>query len=603
MILLLTAVAAACLSDPVELLAAHWRATQSTTQLPATIVSVYSVKDSGLIGRETSVTDIQSGYFSYSSAVGPISGGGGFDGKVAWSRDLTGFFSPQTGGNKLQLAVNQAYRNANLWWRADRGGSQIESIGCDRLRFLPPGGAVFEAAFDPQTHLLQSVQEDSTFGNRVEIHFSSYVRRHGSMVPTHVESITNEDHASLVTKTLLSQKVTEPRPAASYAMPMRQPIDWAIAPGGRVTMPFQLINNHIIIDVKVDGHGPLPFLLDTGGHEILTPSTVAQRKLQVSGSSPSGGAGEQTSSSGFMRIGSLDAGGAVLRNPSVVVTDFSPLQVEGLQVGGMLGVGFMERFVVQIDYGAKTVTVIDPARFDADDQRQAGTPVNFQFYEHMPQVAGEIEGHVARFLIDTGSRSDVSLTSPFVKREGLDAANAHAAIVTDGWGAGGPTRSKLVRARSMSLGTVQIGNPLAGLSAAKRGTFSDANFDGNVGSGLLKRFRVTFDYRQRTMYLSPLFPVDAGASHADRAGMWINLGSNGLEVMDTLTGGPADTAGLRKGDIVTFVADDSVSSRSLSDWRNYWKIAPLGQSITIRYKRDGAELVTKLIPAELVPDQ
>jgi len=35
----------------------------------------------------------------------------------------------QDGGEQYAMAVNAAYRRANLWWRADRGGAAIVSQG------------------------------------------------------------------------------------------------------------------------------------------------------------------------------------------------------------------------------------------------------------------------------------------------------------------------------------------------------------------------------------------------------------------------------------------------------------------------------------------
>ena len=66
--------------------------------------------------------------------------------------------------------------------------------------------------------------------------------------------------------------------------------------------------------------------------------------------------------------------------------------------------------------------------------------------------------------------------------------------VVDGWGVGGPVKSHVVRGKSLSLGPVTVADPVVSLSTAKAGSFSDANYEGNVGSGFLKRIVVTFDY-------------------------------------------------------------------------------------------------------------
>jgi membrane-associated protease RseP (regulator of RpoE activity) len=174
--------------------------------------------------------------------------------------------------------------------------------------------------------------------------------------------------------------------------------------------------------------------------------------------------------------------------------------------------------------------------------------------------------------------------------------------VTDGWGAGGPTRSVVVRAEPIELGDARICGALAGLSVATRGTFSDANFDGNIGSGLLKRFRVTFDYRRQTMYLSPYSRLEPDTGKADRSGMWLNLAAKGLSVMDVMAGGPAAKAGLQVGDMLTRVDGEPVRTRSLSDWRIYFKIVENGRSISIHYVRGDGHQAAILSPAAIIPD-
>jgi hypothetical protein len=248
-------------------------------------------------------------------------------------------------------------------------------------------------------------------------------------------------------------------------------------PSGQVRVPFRLLNNHVIVDVIVNGKGPFPFLLDTGGHDIITPATLAALDLASQGKTPSGGGGEGLATNGYAKVDRLDVGGAALVDQTVATLDFSPVTIEGIRLGGMLGLEFMERFVVRIDYGARTATIMDRRMFDANERKASGIAVPFTFYEHMPQVAGTFDGRPARFDIDTGSRSDVTLTSPFVQRAGLRSAYPDGVLATEGWGVGGPTRSYLVRAERMTLGSVTVPRPITGLSTARRGALGDAFYE------------------------------------------------------------------------------------------------------------------------------
>jgi hypothetical protein len=605
MLLLFAAAAAAvaCTTnpDPHALLDANRAATVLGSPPHGTRVARYAYHGQGLDGTVGATIDLNNGDFIQTQTLGAIKQANGFDGTHAWMRDLSGAYSPQAGGNKVALAINEAYRNANLWWRTDLGGARLELLGCDGLRVTPLGGQPFEAWFDPHTHLLIRIRETQSYGATSDTHYSHFQRRAGELIPTQVDIDTNDDPTGRQTLRLRELSTTAARPASTYAMPNERPADWSLPSPGRVTMPFTLTNNHIIVEVRIDGRGAYPFLVDTGGHDIVTPYAAKGLGIRSVGDTPSSGAGEKSVSSGYAHVARIDAGGALLNDQTVVTLDFSPPDVEGIQLGGMLGVEFLERFVVQIDYGAKTLTLVDPAKFSTGDRTAAGTAIPFVFYEHMPQVTGTFDGRPARYDIDTGSRVEVTLTAPFVSRESLREAYPNGAKIIDGWGVGGASRSYVVRAGELSLGPVTTSQPIASFSEAKHGAFSDSNYEGNVGSGLLKRYVATFDYPGRALYLKPAQGLDPDVGAFDRVGMWINLGEGGMAVMDLAADGPAAQAGLKVGDMITAIDGAAVSTRSLSDVRRSLKTAPLGRPLAIAYSRAGTPAVAQVVPRDLIP--
>jgi hypothetical protein len=237
----------------------------------------------------------------------------------------------------------------------------------------------------------------------------------------------------------------------------------------------------------------------------------------------------------------------------------------------MVGFELIRRFVTTGSItGATRFTFTDPARFTP--VRCWAPPVPFVFYDHLPDVKGLIDDLPARFDIDTGSRSELDITGPFVAAHDLRARFAKGVSAVTGWGVGGPSRSYVVRLPSVTLGdanggTVKVEGPTAGLSQDKGGSISDPNYDGNVGGGLLKRFAVTFDYANQVMYLKPIVPPPADAGRFDRSGMWINAGKSGYDVTDVSPGGPAAEAGIAVGDIITAVDGKPVATDGLSDAR------------------------------------
>jgi hypothetical protein len=319
---------------------------------------------------------------------------------------------------------------------------------------------------------------------------------------------------------------------------------------------------------------------------------VAELGLKSVGAAAESGAGEGTAVTGFAHVDAVALGAVRLTDQIGITAEIYDKAIEGIPVDGMVGFELIRRFVTTIDYGRQTLTFTDPARFKPVD---LGTPVPFVFYDHLPNVKGLIDNLPARFDIDTGSRSELDITGPFVATQTLRARFAKGVSAVTGWGVGGPSRSYTVRLPSLTLGTVKVEGPTAGLSQDKGGSMSDPNYDGNVGGGLLKRFAVTFDYANQVMYLKPVVPPPADAGRFDRSGMWINAGKAGYDVTDVSTGGPAAEAGIAVGDVITAIDGKPVVTEGLSDARIALRAQPAGTKVTLAVTRGTEKKVVTLV--------
>ena len=583
-----------------RILAANRAAVGGATR-PATIETVYAYSGSGLTGTARSITDRVTGAYVDSYVIGPSRGASGFDGRRAWMQDISGAYTPQDGGDRRQVAVNEAYRNASRWWRKDRGGARIELAGretidgilADHLHVTPRGGKDFEAWFDAATHHLVRVDEMQQF-LRIVSRFADYAPEQGMLV-AHAITVDSGTGPAGVQATRLTRLAIGPaRPLRAYAMPAWKPTDAFIDGGAAQTVvPIRLANNHIFVDAFVNGQGPFAFFVDTGGHTILTPSTLTALGLTSVGAASSSGAGEQSTTNGYARVREIAIGAMRLRDQTAFTLEIASKETEGFLVGGMIGFEVLRRFVVRIDYGALTMTLIDPARFDP---REAGTPIPFRFYDHNPQVEGRFGDVPGRFHIDTGSRSEVDLTTPFVTRARLREAYPRGVLAVSGWGVGGPVKSYVVRGRSLTLGSVTVDTPVAGLSTSRAGSFSDPNYDGNVGTGLLKRFTVTFDYARQLMYLEPRVPPPADAGTFDQSGLWINLAAEGFAIVDVAAGSAGEHAGLAVGDVIAAIDGQAAATLTLSDARMRLRVSPAGTVVRLDVVRGG---VTRVVDVTL----
>lgn len=553
----------------------------------------YSFSEAGLEGSRNDQIDLETGAFVQSEQADIVSEGEGFDGATPWMRDTSGANTPQEGGDRIAVAVNEAYRLANLWWRPGYSGATVTYAGrsvvegktLDQLTVTPKKGKPFGAWFDANTHLLALVTEDRQFFHTRTL-FEDYRPERGLAMAHSVTIDQGSGKANIEYLHLKTFSIGAPVPLSSYSRPTAPPAGASIdADATEVTVPFQLLNNHIYVSAKVNGKGPYTFIVDTGGHNLVSPRLVRELGLKTIGSAAMSGAGEKTTESGFTRIEEISLGAVRLHNQLGFVVPIYDESIEGIAVDGMVGFELFRRFAVRIDYGHNTLTITNPTRFDPTG---AGLVIPFVFYDHLPMVSGLVGDLPARFDIDTGSRSEVDLTGPFVKANELRARFPKGVSAVTGWGMGGPSRSYVVRLSSLTLGSAPpVQGPVAGLSEDRGGSISDPNYEGNIGSGFLKRFVVTFDYAHQKMYLKPAKPAPVDAGSFDRSGMWINAGPDGYVVTEVAAGGPAARAGIEVGDVITELDGGAARPAGLSQARSLLRARPPGTKVELQLRRSG----------------
>jgi membrane-associated protease RseP (regulator of RpoE activity) len=310
------------------------------------------------------------------------------------------------------------------------------------------------------------------------------------------------------------------------------------------------------------------------------------------------GGGSGSMEAGLTKIGEIRLGDASIRDKVFIVLPLDSMaNTEGFTGGGMVGFETFHRFVTRIDYGANTVTLIDPKAFDPKD---AGTPVPLTFNGNTPEIEGSYAGVPGKFEIDTGSRAELMLTRPFVEKNNLKSHYAKGVDAVIGWGVGGPSRGFIVRGEPLRIGDVEVKDVVTALSTDKAGSQSDESTAGNIGGGILRRFVVTLDYGHNTMYLKPASPLSPDIGAFDRAGLWMNASRDGFTVVDVTPMAPAEAAGLKAGDTIVAVDGKPSGTTPLYDLRKRLRDEPTGTVVTFtvmrgREKKDIAVTLRDLI--------
>lgn len=592
------AAASAATPDPAALLATWKDATGGAAwDAIAALATSGTLSVAGLQGPIEGLEDLRTGRYVARFDLKVVEGVQGFDGEHPWELTPTGEVLVQSAQGEVEAAVTEAWMTARGAWYPERRPAAIrydreEAGEGGRWHVLvarPEGGREVELWLDAATGLLARRVEQG--GTRTTTTTYSDWREvpPGIRLPFRTHS-TSGDAASEVTIELASAAAVAAPEAAAFAPPQVAVDDFAIAGGKPSTVvPFELLNNHVYVMGRVDGGEPRRFLVDTGGVNLLIASAADELGVVAEGAVSVGGVGEGREEAGFARLRSFTFGEVTLHEPLFMVVPFANLQeVEGVPFAGLVGYEVFQRFAVTFDYARGELTLTRPEAFTPPPGAVA---VPFQFADRHPVVEGKVDGIPGTFSIDTGSRSSLDLHAPFVAEHGLADRYAAGPETITGWGVGGPSRSRVSRAAALELGGVRVEDPIVELSNQKGGAFTDRYRAGNLGTGVLKRFTVAFDYSRNTIWLAP--NGTAGDPY-DRAGVWLNAealdaagGAAAFRVEAVVPGGPAAAAGLVAGDRVVAVDGVPTLQLRLPDVRRRLRESAPGTVVTFRVEGAG----------------
>jgi hypothetical protein len=603
-VLLTAAVAAQAQESAREVLAKAKRASggaawDSLTSIHSKIV----LAAGGMKGTGESWEDVLTGRALERFKLGVSAGAEGFDGRNLWTQDASGQARVEEGGDARAEALNSAYRRSLAYWFPKRWEAVIEDGDWkqenDRrfrvVRITPHGGRPFDVWIDAKTYLPDRIVKKTAIETRTE-YLSDYRDVSGLKLPYASRSTNGETRYDQVIA-VQSIELNVPLDEAMFRMPQPPPPDFVIAGGkSATTVPFELLNNHIYLQVSLNGRGPFRLLCDTGGMNVLTPDLARELGLKSEGALQGQGVGEKSEDFGLTKVETLRISEATLSNQVFVVFDLTALgDVEGLSIQGLVGYEVFKRFVVSIDYELQRLTLTLPSSFTYGG---TGTVVPFKFNNQIPQVDGEIDGIPGKFDIDTGSRSSLTILAPFAEKHDLKTRYKPKVQAITGWGVGGPARGFVTRAKVLKLGNITVENPLTELSLQTKGSFIDPYVAGNVGGGVLKRFNLIFDY-PRQQLIFERNANDAKPDDYDRAGLWMNLANGVFKVMFVLPGGPAAEVGLKDGDRILAIEGKTPAELSLPEARQIFK-SKSGTVIRLRAESGGGTRELKITLRELI---
>ncbi|HEX4013644.1 MAG TPA: aspartyl protease family protein [Candidatus Cybelea sp.] len=535
----------------------------------ASIHTTGAIEQLGMKASASEWDDTREDRFVSTQSGGVLGGANGWTGSVAWNQDYSGLVTVDGGIPGRFQAIDQAYLATLGYLKPGAGGAVIVYAGSrsdggrafDVLAVTPPRGTEIDVWVDAQTHLVG--RATMSFGNvSTTTVFSNYHHVEGLAYPFLASTTTSEGNATTTRVETLA--LNEPL-GERLNLPAQRVHDFSIEGATSTTVPIQVVNNHIYVEVMLEGHGPYRFVLDSGGDYIVTPDLAKSLGARSSGEAQLGGIGSQTEGAAFAHIDSIGVGKAKVEKQYVLVlpigTGFG--MAEGMQIDGMLGYQFLARFVTAIDYANGTMTLTMPS---AATQPAGSAAIPFIIDGTIPRIDAGINGVTVSAEVDTGSRAGLTLAAPFLAQYPAIAALAKTPPGVTGFGVGGPGYGRFGRVPALTIGPFTIVNSIADFTSAKAGAFSNPYNPANLGGGLWRRFNVTFDYYKKALYLTKNAAFDT-AFPRDRSGLFIIDRAGALTVISVMQGSAGANAGLAKDDVIVTVNGAAATTISLAALR------------------------------------
>ena len=540
--------------------------------------------------------------------LGPLDFREGYDGHVSWRTDLSNKSVTVGSAADAARAREEGWFLNERWARSDQDSATIMpgssvyggEASYDVLVITPPGGHPRRFFVNQRTGLIDRVvyQVDQM---SAEEHPGHYAKLGGRLRPSEYASPTllpTDKPVERLTVTQLESNMQLDSIVFAPPRVQQRAITWQHA-RRTIHVPFTYGSKAVMVMVSINGAPPCEFILDTGASLSLLDENYAYALgLTVEGNALVEGIAE-TGDIRFARVRSIALAGP--DSAEATLGDFRVALLDLAQAGkivlwkkpmGILGADFLSRFVVEIDYDRRMVTLYDPARYR---YAGAGAALPFELSSNCPIVDMTVNGSCpGKFLVDVGNSFYFTVHGSMVRGCRLVGEKRRHEVEVQGGGVGGGFVSTLCRLDSLTLGPFTWTEPVAALALHTRGGIGSKEISGNIGNGVLERFKCTFDYPRRTLYLEP------GRRFSERdvvsrfGALFARFGPRVI-AGNILTGSAAYEAGLRWYDEIV-----SVDGKSLEDWTreevdHLLEEGEVGSEHTVQYRRfdwEGIQTVT-----------
>ncbi len=344
----------------------------------------------------------------------------------------------------------------------------------------------------------------------------------------------------------------------------------------KMRFPVARNGEPILLPIKWQGKN-LSFLLDTGSRYTFFDSSLplGEPKKQARFGNSNRQAVWSFYATPEAFLGDYDLRDSV---ESVIGLDLSTARENnGLPIYGILGMDFLSHHVLYVDADAGECLFLEMT------PEEIGEPFELVFQNGIPFLQASIANYgESSFLLDTSS---FGLGSGSLEKqtwvELVDKGRMRARGTLDELTAFGFVKTDLAQGGSVILKDLAVQEPVF------------FKFDQSIlGLGFLSRFRFTFDFPNKVIYLNKGRSYDRRDGR-DLSGMFLVRKNDKTSVKQVARSGPADTAGVCKSDVLLRIDEKDVSELSMFELR---RLFSREGSITVTLSRpDGKPYTGTLI--------
>jgi hypothetical protein len=342
-------------------------------------------------------------------------------------------------------------------------------------------------------------------------------------------------------------------------------------------IPFEFQANLVIVPVKVNNSDTLRFILDTGVSSILLtdPQIAKQQFMKFARSVKISGAGEGTDiEAGIVLDNTITMGDMIGYRQNLVVLKEDVLKLSefvGSPVHGIIGYEIFNRFAVTIDFGTNEIILENPEHYKYKPNKGERFPISIE--ENKPylstiELINDKQNLPLKVVLDTGAGHAISLDANRSNGIPMPEKLVKAQL---GRGLSGIINGSLGRISKLRLGKFEMNNLVASFpdsSSYRIRGLELTERQGNIGCEFLRRFKVTFNYRDQYIVLKPINRRMKEPFEHNMSG--IELMAKGEDYHEytidrVVENSPADNAGLLQGDKLIFINNKSSKDISISE--------------------------------------